>query len=169
MTRDQKTYLAWLNNAYAQELSMATMYEMHAKDASKGLNQFPELAKKLHEHAEKCRQWAGLMKECLAHHQASPNPFKIGFGQIMGVGLGFTGDVTIDKVIMNDLTDLGMANFEIGAYITVTAAAKAMKDEHTLKAGQQILAEKRAFAQWLEQQIPEVTQTFLERTIGQYV
>jgi ferritin-like metal-binding protein YciE len=164
MQRDYKTYLAWLNNAYGQEMAMAKMYGMHAKDAKKGLNQFPQLVDRLEKQVKICHKQAELIAGCLQRHGATPNPAKIALGNTMGALLGFTGDVTIDKVIMNDLTDVGMAQFEVGAYLTLVAAAEAMDDPETANICRQILEEERELVAWLEKETPTVAVEFLKRT-----
>jgi ferritin-like metal-binding protein YciE len=166
MNRQTKTYYAWLNNAYGQEVAMAKMYAMHARDVKKGLNQFPELSKCLEERAAESLEHARLMETCLARHSLSPNPAKIAFGWVMGLGLGFTGDVTIDKVIMNDLTDQGMAQFEVGAYVTLVAAAEKMNDPETAAICGKILAQERDFVTWLEERSGRLAEEFLDHVAG---
>lgn len=165
MKRDYKTYLAWLNNAYGQEQAMARMYRMHAKDAMQGLNKFPDLVERLNKQAAICDQQAERIAGCLKRHGQTPNPAKIALGNVMGGLLGFTGDVTIDKVIMNNLTDLGMAYFEVGAYLTLVDAAEAMEDPETAKICREILTQERAFAEWLEPKVGPTAKAFLKRTI----
>lgn len=163
--RERKTYLAWLNNAYGQELAMAKMFSMHAKDASAGMNDFPDLSKRLAAKADESREHAALMRQCLERHDVIPHPGKTLLGNAMGGILGFTGDVTIDKVIMNNLTDIGMAQFEVGAYATLIAAAERMKDSETAKICRLIFVQERAMVSWLEKTIPAVSQTFLARAL----
>lgn len=160
----KKPYYAWLNNLYAQEQAMARMYLMHAKDASHDLNSFPELKHRLAEHAQACKANLPKINSILERHHLKPNPAKLVLGETMGSLLGFTGDVTIDKVIMNNLTDYGMVHFEIGAYQTVIAAAQQLKDPETIVTCQAILKEKQEFANWLNGKLGETAQEFLKRT-----
>lgn len=160
-----KTYVAWLNNAYGQEQAMARMYEMHAHDASAGLNLFPELEARLLKQAAVARQHQELIAECLERHGLTPNPLKKVIGEGMGLGLGLTGDITIDKVIMNNLTDLGMAHFEVGAYLTLIAGAEYVGDDATKQICEQILVDERNFIDWMEQHAGGIAQRFLERTV----
>ncbi len=165
MTRDVKTYHAWLNNAYGQEICMAKMYAMHANDVSHGLNDFPELKTKLEKQSRVAHSHAKKMKQCVERVTGSP-PFipKAWLGTTMGALLGFTGDVTIDKVIMNNLTDYGMINFEIAAYHTLIAAAKEMDDLETETVCRKILMEEQTFADWMMTQVEPHAIHFLNRT-----
>lgn len=164
MTQQQKTYYAWLNNAYGQEICMARMYRMHAKDVSCGLNDFPELKARLEQQAEVSMSQAKRIQKRL-RDVSGRRPFlpKTWLGNIMGLFLGWTGDVTIDKVIMNNLTDYGMIQFEVAAYQTLIAAANAMDDHETVRVCEEILKEEQAFAQWLEKRVGQDAVTFLKR------
>lgn len=159
----EKTYLAWLNNAYGQEEAMARMYAMHAKDASEGLNAFPELKKRLEQQSKIALSHREKIKSCIVRLGYVPNSAKFVLGDIMGAALGFTGDITIDKVIMNNLTDLGMANFEIGAYMTLIAGAETMDDQETKRVCELILEEERAFSDWMAKNTGRIGAEFLAR------
>lgn len=163
MERAKRTYFAWLNNAYAQEKAMARMYGMHADDASRGLNNYPETRRQLKQQQDLAVKHAKVMLDCLHRHQLKPNVLKVWLGEFMGWLLGITGDLTIDKIIMNNLTDSGMGRFEQMAYLTIAAAAEEMADEETAKTARQIMAEKTAKQEWLEKSILEATKVFLQR------
>lgn len=163
MEQPKRTYLAWLNNAYAMEISAVRMYDMHAKDADRGLNAFPETAKRLRQHKRESEQHAKLMQSCLERAGGTPILPKTIAGEAAGFLLGFSGDITIDKIIMNNLTDYGSEHFEIAGYYTLIAAAKSFHDTETVMVCQKILAEERAMAAWLEAQLGPVAQEFLRR------
>lgn len=164
MNRKQKTYHAWLHNAYGQEICMARMYRMHANDVSRGLNDFPKLKEKLLEQSAVCLSQAARLQPHLLR-VTGRKPFwpKVWLGNAMGIFLGWTGDVTIDKVIMNNLTDYGMICFEVAAYKTLFAAAQEMKDAETARVCHEILVEEEAFAHWLETRVHTYGQSFLKR------
>jgi ferritin-like metal-binding protein YciE len=165
MTRDTKTYIAWLNNAHAQEICMAKMYAMHAKDVSRGLNHFPDLADRLFAQSSRCKSQADRMASCIRRVSGrNPSPIKRAIGYAMGIMLGFTGDITIDKVIMNNLTDHGMIQFEVSAYQTLVAAAQTMEDKETEHVCREILKEEETFAQWMGNQAAPKGREFLIRT-----
>lgn len=161
----QKTYMSWLNNAHGQEVASIRMYEMHLKDASAGLNDFPELYKGLEKHLNETRKHAELMRSCVMRITGM-EPFqpKVWFGEISGLVLGLTGDITIDKVIMNNLTDYGTEGFEIAAYHTLKAGALRQNDIETAKVCDQILEEEIAMQEWLKTQLAPVATEFLKRT-----
>lgn len=165
MDRQHKTYFAWLNNAYGMEISAERAYRMHAKDASRGMNDFPELVKGLMKQSEIAKHQGERVKSCLDRHGITPHPLKSALGEGMGILIGFTGDVTIDKVIMNNLTDYGGIHFEIAGYRTLVAASQLMNDPETEKICREILKEEEEFATWLETQLEPVGAEFLRRTV----
>lgn len=156
---ETKTFHAWLNNAYGMELSAVRMYAMHAKDAQ----DFPELREGLERHREISQKHAEMMAAVIRSHGGEPSGFKAGVGDLIGLLLGFSGDITIDKVIMNNLTDFAAEHFEIAAYETLIAGAEKLGYKDTAARCREILEEEREMASWLERQVDPTAREFLRR------
>lgn len=54
-------------------------------------------------------------------------------------------------------------NMEIASYVTLIAAAQQAGDTETQRVCEQILAQEQEMAQWVLDNLPEVTQAFLLR------
>ena len=74
----------------------------------------------------------------------------------------------VDDPVTREIVKGAMASYvfehmEIASYTSLMAAAQQAGDVETQRVCEQILAQEQAMAQWLLDNIPEVTQTFMAR------
>ncbi len=150
MANDQGFLTAWLKDAYSMEVGLVPVLENHAKDAK----DYPEMARRIQQHADVTRQHASLVKSCLERLGEEPSTLKAGVGKFTGAAGSIATGAAEDEVVKNGLTDFASENFEIASYKALIAAANQYGDAETAQICQQILRDEEEMAHFLEQQLP---------------
>ena len=79
------------------------------------------------------------------------------------LGQGISGMFASDEIVKGAMASYVFENMEIASYVTLIAAAREVGDAETQRVCEQILAQEEAMAQWVLDNLPEVTQAFLVR------
>jgi len=151
--------VAWLNDAYAMERSLANVLENHAKDA----RDHPEIQVRCEQHLAETRRHAELVERCLALLGEKPSALKGALGRAMGAVQGAASGMTRDEIVKNFLSDYAAEHMEIGAYLALIAAAEELNHPEIAGICRQILPEEEAMAEWLKARIPEITRLSLRQ------
>jgi ferritin-like metal-binding protein YciE len=154
---DQLT--AWLNSAHSMELSMAKVLENHANDAK----DFPEMRSRIQQHVEETRRHADVIVECLNVLGEKPSMTKSLMGDVMGRVQGMSTGMFNDELVKNALADYASEHFEIACYRSLISAAEALGQQQIAELCEEILEDEEEMAQWLEEQIPDVTRLILQQ------
>lgn len=149
----------WLNSAYSMEQSLAKVLENHAKDAK----DHPTVRERIDEHLMETRRHADRVKECLQILGAEPSSMKSAMGNVMGMVQGASTGMFKDELVKNFLADYSMEHFEIACYRSLIAAADDVGQPEISRICGEILEEEEAMAEWLAEQIPEVTRLVLHQ------
>ncbi len=155
----EKQLIAWLNDAYAMETSLAKVLQNHAKDA----NDFPEVRARDEQHLEETRRHAEQVAQCLAYFGEKPSAMKGMMGTVMGKVQGVATGMFGDEVMKNFLSDYAMEHFEIACYRSLIAAAEEAGRPEVAKICGDILKEEEAMAEWLAQRIPDIARMSLQQ------
>ncbi len=155
-----KTLLAWLNDAYAMERAQVTTLRNHAADAK---NQ-PSIAAKIEEHLGQTERHSELVKSCIERRGGSVSTVKTAMGKAGSLFAAAATGAAPDELVKNALGDYAAEHFEIACYKSLIAAAEACGDSETARVCEQILREEEDMADWLEANIPTVTQQHLAHT-----
>jgi ferritin-like metal-binding protein YciE len=150
--------IVWLRDAHAIERDLQGVLSRQIEDA-RGL---PDIRERLERHLEETREHARRVADCLASLDASPSMAKSLAGTVMGAISGLSTAVFADKLLKNALADYAMEHLEIGCYSSLIAAAEAAGQTDIAHTCSEILREETEMAQWLEDQIPELTRAFLQ-------
>jgi ferritin-like metal-binding protein YciE len=153
----QDTVIAWLNDAHALELNLVQVLEHRVQDTK----DHPHIQVRIQQHLEQTRHHAELVKGCIDRLGGSTSTVKSAMGKIGGFFQGVSTGMAKDEMVKNALSDYASEQFEIACYTSLIAAAQAIGDQQTAAVCQQILRDEEAMAQWLQQQIPMITQEFL--------
>lgn len=154
----------WLNDAYAMENALIQVLENHAKDAQ----DHPQVQNGIQEHIETTRRHAHRVEECIQRLGGDTSTLKTGMANISGTLQGMSTGVAEDELVKNAIADYAGEQFEIASYRALIAAAEELGDQETVRACQENLREDEAMAQWLEQQLPTITQGFLQSKAGEH-
>lgn len=150
--------VAWLNDAYAMEQSIAQVLGNHAKDAK----DLPQVQSMMQRHLEATNRHAEMVKGMLEQLGEKPSTAKSAMSTIMGKVQGLSTEVAKDELIKNALADFSTEHMEIASYTSLAAAGRLMGNDYIVQTCETIIQDERAMAQWLEEQIPILTGMMLD-------
>lgn len=157
---DNQQLIAWLNDAYAMERSLANVLENHAKDAA----DFPEIRDRLEQHRQETEHHVKLVEQCLGILGEKPSTTKAAMGSVMGKVQGAATGMFRDEIVKNFLADFSAEHLEIASYTSLIAAARELGQPRIAEICEEILEEEVETADWLRERIAEVTvQTLRQR------
>lgn len=76
---------------------------------------------------------------------------------------GLSGTVMADEVVKGAMASYTFEHLEVSAYRCLVAAADQAGDAETARVCGEILQEELSMAAWLDDHLPQVTRTFLQR------
>jgi ferritin-like metal-binding protein YciE len=88
---------------------------------------------------------------------------KSAIGNITGVVQGASTGMFKDEIVKNFLADYSAEHFEIACYTSLIAAAEELAQPQIAAICRDILRDEQAMAQWLEDNIPQITRMYLQR------
>ena len=141
--------VAWLRDAHAMELALVPVLENHAKDAER----YPEMQKRLQQHALQTQRQADLVAECIRQLGEEPSTVKSTVARVMGAVQSVATSAFRDEIVKNTLQDFGTENFEIGCYRVLVEAARATGHQDIARVCDEIMHEEEAMARFLEQNL----------------
>jgi ferritin-like metal-binding protein YciE len=161
MSRNDKTeqLITWLNSAYSMEQGQIQVLENHAKDAK----DIPWVRERDEQHLAETKRHAERVKECLELLGEKPSAVKSVIGNVTGVVQGMSSGMYKDEIVKNFLADYASEHFEIACYTSLIAAAEELGQPQIAAICREILRDEEAMAQWLEDNIPEITRMFLQK------
>jgi ferritin-like metal-binding protein YciE len=145
--------IAWLNDAYSMERSLAKVLESQLAGAA----DFPEIQSHLQQHLIETRGHAEQVAACLTQMGQKPSMAKGAVGSMMGMVEGAATGVFRDALLKSFVMDYAAEHMEIACYEALVAAANELGLPEIAAACEAILADEISMATWLEQRIPEVT------------
>jgi ferritin-like metal-binding protein YciE len=159
---EKDVLISWLNDAYGMEKALVQILEHQVKDAK----EYPEVEARLQLHLDETRSHAQLVQSSIERLGGHTSTIKSGiaslFGQVQAVSTG----PAKDELVKNSLADFAAENFEIASYRSLIAAADEVNDQETVTMCQQILRDEEAMAQWLDRNIPVLTQATMRAMAG---
>src|SRR5690606_35442424 len=84
--------------------------------------------------------------------------------KLVAFGQSVSGMMVSYEVVKGAMSGYVFEHMEIASYTILIAAAKAVGDVETQRACEQILPQEIAMAEWLKENLPELTQAFLARS-----
>lgn len=149
----------WLRDAHAMEQQAETML---TRTASR-IENYPEVKAKLEQHAQETREQARMVRECIERRGGDTSMMKDVTGKITAMAQGLSGVFVSDEIVKAALASYAFEHMEIASYTILVAAADAVGDNETKRVCETILRQEEAMASWLAQQMPLLTQQFLQR------
>ncbi len=149
MDTDKDKIIAWLNDAYAMEMSLIPILENHASD----IKEDNPLKKRIERHIDETKNHMQIIACCLERYDKNPSTIKATIGKVSS-GIQYTLTRTSDdELVKNVLSDYTSESFEIVSYKALIVAATNMGDEQTVQACEQILRDEEDMAQFLDQNL----------------
>ena len=154
---NKQTFIAWLRDAHAMERTSVDTLDRLADR----LSRFPQLAAQFRAHWRESIGQVQNIERCLKSLGSDTSTFKDLTSRFIGIAQAYAVAVVPDEVVKDCLAAYASRHFEIAAYISLGAAALSLEEPDVAVMCDEHLKQERAMADWLEQQIPEVTLDFL--------
>lgn len=154
-----KQLIAWLNDAYAMERSLAKVLENHAKDAE----DYPEIRERDEQHLAETRRHAEKVEQCLSLLGEKPSTVKGLMGSAMGTVQGAATGMFGDEIMKNFISDFAAEHMEIASYLSLVAAAEELGETEVARICREILAEEQAMADWLKEHMPVIARMSVQQ------
>ena len=162
MTTAADTLMHSLRNAHAMEKQAIGSTENQIDR----MQNYPEMQAWVRDHVELSRSQRERIRQCPERRGGDASSFKDMALSVMGNVQELTGTFAADEVIKNAITDDGFKHYEIGAYLSLVAAAEAVGDHETKRVVDEILREEEGLADRLKPILPVVMAEYLRREEG---
>lgn len=150
----------WLKDAHAMEEQAEKMLTAQAKR----LENYPKLRERIQQHIEETKSQSERIAECLESLNESSSAMKDMGGKLAAMGQALGGMTASDEVVKGGIASYAFEHFEIANYRALIAAADQLGEEKVKEVCEEILKEELAMAKWLEDNLDEVTRSFLSRS-----
>jgi ferritin-like metal-binding protein YciE len=158
MTDQMHTLVAWLRDAHAMERAAVDTLDHLAQRLNR---RYPELAARFRQHWQESLGQVERIERCLKELGSDTSTFKDLRSRFIGIAQAYAVEILPDELVKDCLAAYASRHFEIGAYISLGAAARKLEQPAIVHMCEESLRQERAMASWLEQQIPEATLEFL--------
>jgi len=152
-------YHDWLRDAHAMEKQAESML---SKMAGR-LEHYPALEQRLAQHLEETKHQLTLLEQLLDTHGIDHSVMKDTMGKMAAAGQAVGGMFNSDEVVKGAISGYVFENAEIASYTSLIAAAEQVGDTQGVRILNEIRDQEVAMAEWLLQNLPEITQQFLQR------
>jgi len=155
----KETLIDWLRDAHAMESQAVEMLERQAER----IKNYPDVLAKVQEHIEVSNRQADRLKQCLQRLGTDTSAIKTGVAMLIGNAQSLSGVVASDEIVKASIFDYSFEHFEIANYRALISAAEQAGEPEIARMLQPSLDEELEMAAWLEQRLPQLTKTYLER------
>ncbi len=159
MANSKETLTDWLRDAYAMESQAIEMLERQAER----IQNYPDVLAKVQEHIQVSNRQADRLQQCLKRLGTDTSAIKTGVAMLIGNAQSLSGAVASDEIVKAAVFNYSFEHFEIANYRALIAAAERCGEGEIARMLQTSLDEELEMAGWLEQQLPQLTRTYLER------
>jgi ferritin-like metal-binding protein YciE len=150
-------FITGLKNAHAMEKQALSIMQPQLNR----LEHYPDLSARLESHITETEEQIRRLDAVLDSVGESSSGLKDTFLSSVG-SMAALGHVTAgDEVVKNSLANLAFENYEIAAYISLLTAGKAAGEHAHLPLLEESLDEEVRMADWVREQVPSVTSTFI--------
>lgn len=150
----------WLRDAHAAEEQAHLMLKRTARQ----IDGYMPFTAGLGSHGEKSAEQAKRLEAALEQLGESPSLLKTLTGQIAALGQSLSGYVVDDEPVKAALAVAAFAHMEVASYRLLVTAAEAAGEPAIASMCEALLAEETEFAQWVDEQVPEVARRYLSLT-----
>ena len=158
-TNASDLFITGLKNAHAMESQALSIMRPQLQR----IENYPMVAQRLQQHIGETEQQVARIEQLLDDVGADKSPLKdaalSAAGTMAAVGHAFAGD----EIIKNAFANHAFENFEIAAYTSLCTLAELSGQAAAVPVLQQNLAEEEAMAQWIIDNLPELTTEYASR------
>lgn len=149
--------ITWLKDAHAMEQGQENLLQGQIRE----VRDMPEMEQRLQQHLAETRGHRERVAAALSLLGESPSTVKSIAGGFVGLMEGLSTAMFRDMMVKNLIADYAMEHFEIACYRALRVAANEAGLTDIATTCEEILKEETAMAEWLEEQIPDVTRAHL--------
>lgn len=156
----EENYHDWLRDAHAMEKQAESMLDT----MSKRIDNYPTLQAKIASHLIETREQIVLLENLIERRGISKSVLKDAMGKMAAMGQAVGGVFNSDEIVKGAIGGYVFEQFEIACYTSLISAAEASGDTDGVIVLKKILAEEIEMANWLLENLPDVTAQFLTRS-----
>jgi ferritin-like metal-binding protein YciE len=160
MTTAREHLIAWLRDAHAMEEQAKSLLETQIKR----LKSYPSALPRLQEHLDETERQRAAVEECLRELGSDTSTLKDLSTKMMATMQGFTHMMSSDEILKHALANHAFERFEAASYRSLAAAADAAGEPRIAETARRILAEEERMGNWVWDQIPILTEEYIQRT-----
>jgi ferritin-like metal-binding protein YciE len=146
-----------LKNAYALEAHAADLTQNQASR----LGDYPDLQRRVQQHHEETLGQRDRLGECLSQLGESPSTLKDSLLRLVGNMQTMFHATADDEVLKGTFASVSLEHYEIASYRSLITMAEACNDRSVAEVCRQNLREEEAMAQFLDNNIEQVTRAYL--------
>lgn len=151
--------VGWLKDAHAMEQSLKQTLERFSEQ----FDDYPEVKSRIQEHIKETERQADDMHLCLERLGEDTSAIKSAAGSVMGTVQGMATAPFKDDIVKDMISMHASEHFEHASYLSLAAAARECGEHDIAEACDEICKEELAMADWLEEQIPVITASVMQR------
>lgn len=154
-----KNIMDWLRDLHAMEQQSQRIL----KDMIKRLHHYPDLRERIESHLAETIIHEELLLDRIQELGSTPSVVKDFSAMLVAFGQSVAGMTVPDEVVKGAMSAYVFEHLEISGYSIVAAAATAIGDVETTRICNKILPEEIAMADWLLENLPQITEVYLAR------
>ncbi len=152
--KQEETLVTWLNDAYAMEEGLVETLERQVGH----MDDMPDAQAKIRQHIDLTKDQAQRVKGCIEQLGGKISHTKSALGNMMGAIQGMAPGAAKDKALKDALMNFAIENFEAASYRSLATAARQLGHKNIADTCEGIMREEEQMAQWVQQQLPKVTE-----------
>ena len=160
MTTARDNLTSWLSDAYAMEGQAIQLLEAQINR----LESYPEALPRLRSHLDETRQQQAEIERCLHRLGTDPSTLKETAMKFAANVQGMLHSMAGDEVLKHALGSHAFEQFEAGCYESLMVAAETAGEPEIARTCQRIMEQELDMAAWVWEQLPALTQKYLERS-----
>lgn len=149
----------WLRDAHAMEKQAETMLS----GMEERIENYPQLRKRLAQHLKETQHQAQRLEDALGRLGGSTSTLKDTAAGLTTMMQNMMTAIAGDEVIKGVLAGYTFEHYEIGSYRILIGAAESFGDKETARICRENLREEEDMAQWLSQNMDQITAEYLDR------
>jgi ferritin-like metal-binding protein YciE len=154
----REEFITGLRNAHGLESQAETLIDRQLER----LTNYPQISEQLRRHRAETEQQKVRLETILAEYDASTSTIKEAAMSFMGNMAAITHSMADDEVLKNTFANLAFENFEIASYKSLISMARMIGDQSAISSLQQTLQEEQRMATWIDGNVEQVTERYLE-------
>lgn len=153
------TLVSWLRDAHAMEVAAAKNLKNNVGRFEKS----PQISAGFDEHRSFSELQAQELEACLQRLDADPSMLKDSAMKLAGLMQPFLTAMSADEHVKHLLAAHAYTHFEVASYHSLAAASQQIGETGIAEVCQRFMEKERAFADWIDQQIPEISRQYINR------